>query len=151
MLPLVLQEVLYRPEQIRPKPSLPRIRHPQAAACQHSGKELLRELAGVSPRRASVPMYSTVDAALSDGQSFDAAYWVRNLREPVRFARAIDELLNDPARRRQMGDAGYRRLTEELSWDVSRRALVSFYEKLLGGPAAPTTGSTRSHRVRDHV
>jgi len=57
--------------------------------------DLLRELAGVSPRRASVPMYSTVDAALSDGQSFDAAYWVRNLREPVRFARAIEALSRD--------------------------------------------------------
>ncbi|MFN8228084.1 MAG: glycosyltransferase family 4 protein [Mycobacterium sp.] len=91
--------------------------------------------------------FELTEARVSAGS---AAVYVRP-NDGLAFARAIDELLNDPARRRQMGDAGYRRLTEELSWDISRRALVSFYEKLLGRPAAPTTGSTRSHRVRDHV
>ena len=91
--------------------------------------------------------FELTEARVSAGS---AAVYVRP-NDDLAFARAIDELLNDPARRRQLGDAGYRRLTEELSWDVSRRALVSFYEKLLGGPAAPATGSTRSHRVRDHV
>jgi len=31
-----------------------------------------------------------------------------------------------------MGECGYRRVARELSWDVSRRALVGFYQRLLG-------------------
>ena len=48
------------------------------------------------------------------------------------FAKAIDALLRDPDRRRQMGELGRRRVEQELSWEVSRRALVQFYEQLLG-------------------
>ena len=62
--------------------------------------------------------FELTEARVSAGS---AAVYVRP-NDDLAFARAIDELLNDPARRRQMGDVGYRRLTEELSWDVSRRA-----------------------------
>jgi hypothetical protein len=31
-----------------------------------------------------------------------------------------------------MGELGRRRVEEDLSWEVSRRALVSFYERVLG-------------------
>jgi SAM-dependent methyltransferase len=48
------------------------------------------------------------------------------------FAKAIDALLQDPERRRHMGEVGRRRVEQEFSWDVSRRALVRFYEQLLG-------------------
>jgi acyl transferase domain-containing protein len=46
-------------------------------------------LAGVQPRPATVPFISTVTGAEHPGQSLDASYWARNLREPVRFTDAI--------------------------------------------------------------
>jgi glycosyltransferase involved in cell wall biosynthesis len=48
------------------------------------------------------------------------------------FAKAIDALLEDPEQRRQLGELGRRRVVHELSWDVSRRALVRFYQEFLG-------------------
>jgi glycosyltransferase involved in cell wall biosynthesis len=47
------------------------------------------------------------------------------------FAKAIHALLQDPERRRAMGESGRRRVEENLSWDASRRALVGFYQRLL--------------------
>ncbi|NTX60834.1 SDR family NAD(P)-dependent oxidoreductase [Myxococcus sp. CA051A] len=52
-------------------------------------EELLSVLSSVRPRSASVPIVSTVTAAGCDGSGFDAAYWVRNLREPVLFSSAV--------------------------------------------------------------
>ncbi|MER7785925.1 SDR family NAD(P)-dependent oxidoreductase [Streptomyces albidoflavus] len=54
-----------------------------------------RELAGVSPRTASVPVYSTVEAAWVDGGRLDAGYWVRNERRPVCFDQAVRGLLEE--------------------------------------------------------
>jgi acyl transferase domain-containing protein len=53
-------------------------------------ERLLSDLADISPRPARVPFYSTVTAGLVE--SVDAAYWYRNLREPVRFDRAVEAL-----------------------------------------------------------
>ncbi|XXX76161.1 amino acid adenylation domain-containing protein [Sorangium sp. So ce134] len=50
-------------------------------------------LAGVRPRRGSVPFYSTVTGDRLDGSALDAAYWCRNLREPVLFAETISRLI----------------------------------------------------------
>jgi glycosyltransferase involved in cell wall biosynthesis len=47
------------------------------------------------------------------------------------FAKEIDALLEDSERRQQMGQAGRRRVEDELSWDASRRVLVHFYTDLL--------------------
>ena len=57
------------------------------------------------------------------------------------FAEVIDALLSDPDRRRQMGELGRNRVKQQFSWEISRRALVQFYEDLLG-----TEG-----RIRDDV
>jgi acyl transferase domain-containing protein/NADPH:quinone reductase-like Zn-dependent oxidoreductase/NAD(P)-dependent dehydrogenase (short-subunit alcohol dehydrogenase family)/acyl carrier protein len=57
--------------------------------------ELVRSLEGLEPRPAAIPIYSTVTGKVSSGGEFDAAYWGRNIREPVRFAAAVDELLKD--------------------------------------------------------
>jgi phthiocerol/phenolphthiocerol synthesis type-I polyketide synthase C len=57
--------------------------------------ELNRELAPVRPREGVIPMMSTVRVALLDGEELDAAYWVANLRHPVRFAEAVTALLAD--------------------------------------------------------
>ncbi|XXY48825.1 SDR family NAD(P)-dependent oxidoreductase [Sorangium sp. So ce269] len=56
--------------------------------------ELLGLLAEVAPRAGQIPIYSTVTGAAIDGARMDAAYWVRNLREPVLFARATGLLLD---------------------------------------------------------
>ncbi|MDN0201146.1 type I polyketide synthase [Streptomyces sp. S.PNR 29] len=56
---------------------------------------LERELAGVSPGAARVPVYSTVEAAWVDGSRLDAGYWVRNERRPVRFEEAVRGLLDE--------------------------------------------------------
>jgi surfactin synthase thioesterase subunit/acyl carrier protein len=55
--------------------------------------ELRQSLEGVNPRTASIPIMSTVKGYICDGQAFDAAYWARNIREPVRFASAIKQLV----------------------------------------------------------
>ena len=57
--------------------------------------ELLHILEGIQPMTPPVPIYSTVTGAKSDGMAFDAAYWARNLREPVLFSTALQRLLDD--------------------------------------------------------
>ncbi|QUH02488.1 SDR family NAD(P)-dependent oxidoreductase [Saccharopolyspora erythraea] len=52
-------------------------------------------LAGIAPRSAEVPFYSTVSSEWVDGEELDAAYWYRNLREPVRFEQAVRCLAED--------------------------------------------------------
>src|SRR6185312_3862201 len=42
-----------------------------------------------------VPVYSTVTGARVDGSAYDAAYWSRNIREPVYFSRAMEALIRD--------------------------------------------------------
>lgn len=44
------------------------------------------------------------------------------------FASAIDELLDDPARRAEMGGIGRARVERELSWHTSRQQLIAFYD-----------------------
>ncbi|WP_432015672.1 SDR family NAD(P)-dependent oxidoreductase, partial [Streptomyces cucumeris] len=56
---------------------------------------LLRDLADVTPRAASVPFYSTVTAEVLETSALDAGYWYRNLRRTVRFADTVRALLDD--------------------------------------------------------
>lgn len=51
-----------------------------------------RDLAGLKPGREQLPFYSTVTGARLSGKRLDAAYWWRNIREPVRFHGAIGAL-----------------------------------------------------------
>ena len=46
------------------------------------------------------------------------------------FAEAIDELLNAPERRAEMGDYGYRRIRGQLSWAHTQKALLAAYYRL---------------------
>jgi NADPH:quinone reductase-like Zn-dependent oxidoreductase/aryl carrier-like protein len=57
--------------------------------------ELLAELAGLRPRRATIPMRSTVTGAMMEGPELVASYWADNLRQPVRFAEAVHGLVED--------------------------------------------------------
>ena len=55
--------------------------------------ELRSALSPLTPRATRVPMISSVTGDLIPGQALDADYWCRNLREPVRFDRALAQLL----------------------------------------------------------
>jgi acyl transferase domain-containing protein/acyl carrier protein/short-subunit dehydrogenase len=57
--------------------------------------ELRASLRGLRPRRPTVPFYSTVTGQRVDGAELTADYWWRNVREPVRFASALDQLLEE--------------------------------------------------------
>ena len=75
-----------------------------------------------------VVSFDLVEARVSAGEA--AVYVPAN--DELAFATAIDALLRDPERRRQMGEGGRNRVEQELSWDVSRIALVQFYGQMLG-------------------
>ncbi len=57
--------------------------------------ELAEAFADLKPSKAVVPFYSTVLGRVLDGPELDGAYWCRNLREPVRFDQALEQLLAD--------------------------------------------------------
>ncbi|HEX3660931.1 MAG TPA: type I polyketide synthase [Acidobacteriaceae bacterium] len=56
-------------------------------------EDLLRALAEVQGHAGAVPLYSTVRASMGDGAQMDGRYWADNLRSPVLFADAVEELL----------------------------------------------------------
>jgi acyl transferase domain-containing protein/D-arabinose 1-dehydrogenase-like Zn-dependent alcohol dehydrogenase/acyl carrier protein len=90
---------------------------------------LLAELAGITPKPASIPFHSTVTGAVLDGGELDAAYWYRNLREPVQFERVTRALL----------DGGHRTFIETSPHPVLTFAL----EQTVDGADATVTGTLR--------
>ena len=50
--------------------------------------------------------------------------------DELAFARAVRELMDDPARRAKMGEIGRRRIREELSWAITSRNLLKAYGRL---------------------
>ena len=54
--------------------------------------ELLTALSGLQPRPAQVPFWSTVTGQDIHAQALDAAYWFRNMREPVRLWSTLDPI-----------------------------------------------------------
>lgn len=71
--------------------------------------------------------FDLAEARVSAG---DAAVYVTANDESA-FAKAIDDLLDAPDRRQEMGDIGRSRVEDRLSWSVSRRNLVEFYTRFL--------------------
>ena len=55
--------------------------------------ELLDSLRDIQPKSTLIPLLSTVTAEEVAGPELDAAYWWRNVREPVLFGPAITQLL----------------------------------------------------------
>ncbi len=55
--------------------------------------DLLKALDGIEPQRAAIPFHSTVTGERIDGRELGPSYWVRNLREPVLFAKAARDVL----------------------------------------------------------
>jgi glycosyltransferase involved in cell wall biosynthesis len=60
----------------------------------------------------------------------DAALYAPANDEPA-FAKLIAELLDDPERRRRMGEIGQARVSGPLSWENSRKALLAAYDAAL--------------------
>ena len=54
--------------------------------------ELINSLHTLAPRAATIPLYSTVTGDLIDGTTLTAEYWWCNVRQPVRFAAAIEKM-----------------------------------------------------------
>ena len=52
-----------------------------------------KDLRGLRPRASTIPFYSTVVGNRLAGEQLDAAYWWRNVREPVRFQQAINAMI----------------------------------------------------------
>ncbi|MBT0566277.1 glycosyltransferase [Williamsia sp. CHRR-6] len=71
--------------------------------------------------------FELVEARVSAG---DAAIYVRS-NDVAAFAEGIETLLDDPERREKMGLIGRERVENELSWESSTIALLSFYERVL--------------------
>ncbi|MGK3986563.1 type I polyketide synthase [Sorangium sp. So ce136] len=57
--------------------------------------ELRGALSEVAPAAAQVTVYSTVTGEIVDGAALTAAYWARNLREPVLFSQAVARLADE--------------------------------------------------------
>ncbi|RKT66837.1 type I polyketide synthase, partial [Saccharothrix variisporea] len=97
--------------------------------------QLRRELAGITPRPATIPLYSTVTG--EPASRLDADYWYRNLREPVLFDRAVTTLL----------DAGHGVFVEVSPHPV----LASAVEETADGRDVLVTGTLRRDRPREYV
>jgi myxalamid-type polyketide synthase MxaD len=57
--------------------------------------ELLAALRDIRPIRGNVAIRSTVTGKVLQGPEMDAAYWVNNLRQPVRFSNGVQDLIRD--------------------------------------------------------
>ena len=55
--------------------------------------DLKRALEGIQPHPPSISLYSTVTGHDAEDLTLDADYWSRNLREPVLFSSAVEQLL----------------------------------------------------------
>jgi acyl transferase domain-containing protein/NADP-dependent 3-hydroxy acid dehydrogenase YdfG/acyl carrier protein len=101
------------------------------------GDQLARLLAGLEPRPAAIPIYSTVDGEPREGATLDAAYWHRNLRRTVRFADATRRLYAD----------GHRFFLEISPHPV----LVPALHETLEGAGAPTAAVGTLRRDEGHL
>ncbi|MGA5629813.1 SDR family NAD(P)-dependent oxidoreductase [Streptomyces cellulosae] len=54
--------------------------------------QLADALAGIQPRPADIPFFSTVEPSFLNTEALDAGYWYRNLRQTVHFHTAIQQL-----------------------------------------------------------
>ncbi len=98
--------------------------------------ELLAALEGITPSAGRVPFYSSVTGQRVAGESLDAAYWYRNLREPVAFGEVTRALLAD----------GHGLFVEASPHPVLTYPLegtITSTSTSTAGPAAAVTGTLR--------
>lgn len=73
----------------------------------------------------------------------DAAVYVGD-NDYRAFGRAIVELLDDPQRRRRMGEAGLRRISGELAWERSEEHLIAAYRHAMRDGRETVAPASRS-------
>ncbi|MGW0565539.1 type I polyketide synthase [Streptomyces sp. NPDC003016] len=105
-----------------------------SAQVENLHDELLDVLAPVAPRTSDVPFFSTVTGDWLDTETMDAAYWYTNLRQTVRFAEAIGNLLA----------GGHRAFIEVSSHPVLTMSVQDMTEAY--GEPAVATGTLRRGR-----
>ncbi|MGB1015070.1 MAG: type I polyketide synthase, partial [Nannocystaceae bacterium] len=54
--------------------------------------ELARDFAGIVPQTSAIPFYSTVTGGRIDGDTLDASYWLKNLREMTLLEPVLTQL-----------------------------------------------------------
>lgn len=59
--------------------------------------DLTAALSDLNPREGTVRFQSTVTTAAERGDTLDAQYWADNLRQPVQFAKTMEEILAETA------------------------------------------------------
>ncbi|HEY2739490.1 MAG TPA: acyltransferase domain-containing protein, partial [Thermoanaerobaculia bacterium] len=91
--PAALEEIV---EQLKARGVTCRILHVEYAfhsqQMEPCDQEVAKALADLRPRATAIPMISTVTGTAIDGTDLGGAYWARNVREPVRFAQAVESL-----------------------------------------------------------
>ncbi len=58
-------------------------------------KDLLKSLKDLTCQKGSIPFYSTVRGKVESGDQLGADYWWENVRNPVRFFKATEKLVQD--------------------------------------------------------
>jgi glycosyltransferase involved in cell wall biosynthesis len=114
-------------------------------------EEIVSPVKGMEYMAFGLPFVSfdlTETRALAEG----AAAWAPPGDIPA-FARQIDELLGDPARRAEMGQTGRRLIMERLAWDRQEDAYIGVYQRLLGRPPSPERAANQNLSARrlDHM
>ncbi|NIY70528.1 type I polyketide synthase [Streptomyces malaysiensis] len=107
---------------------------PQVDEIADELSELLRGVEPLEPSGSGVAFYSTVTGGRADASILDTGYWVRNLRERVRFAEAIQALLAD----------GHRVFIEASTHPVLTVGMQESFEEA-GVPAATVPTLRRDH------
>jgi glycosyltransferase involved in cell wall biosynthesis len=94
----------------------------------------------------AVASYALPESRVSAGDS--ALYAAPG--DPDSLGRCVDELLDDPARREQMGALARERIETELSWQHSEGALLAAYARALSCPA-PSPAPPRALTTRTYL
>ncbi|MEH0974420.1 SDR family NAD(P)-dependent oxidoreductase [Micromonospora sp. CPCC 205546] len=95
--------------------------------------EVITGFGTVDPRSTTVAFHSTVTGELIDTAGLDADYWYRNLRETVRLAPVVDQLI----------EQGFRAFVEVSPHPVLKVALQDSLDRAAG--SGVVVGSLRRH------
>ncbi|MFT5685461.1 MAG: acyl transferase domain-containing protein, partial [Myxococcota bacterium] len=96
--------------------------------------EFIAAIGAITPRIGHVPLVSTTTGDWLDGLRMDADYWADNLRQPVRFAAAVQRLTED------------RILLEVSPHPVLTMPAESLGYAAVSGPTRSDAGLTAMHR-----
>ncbi|HPN19794.1 MAG TPA: type I polyketide synthase, partial [Chitinophagales bacterium] len=58
-------------------------------------QDLLHALESIQPQNSTIQFYSTATNEMVNGENLNADYWTKNLRNPVQFGNAVQEILKE--------------------------------------------------------